>query len=371
MDVSERIAAEEALRCSEEEFRTLANAIPQLCWMARPDGHIFWYNQRWYDYTGTNPEQMKGWGWQTVHDPDTLPAVIQRWTNALTTGEPFDMVFPLRDADGLFRPFLTRVMPVRDAAGRITRWFGTNTDISEQKRVESELRRANYDLEQFAFSASHDLKEPLRNVSIYSQLVKRKYGPQLDEEAQKFLEYMVEGAQRMDQLLADLLAYTQVTIPDRDIAELAVNGEHVLQQVLTSLQHVIEENGGAVTYDPMPVVAVMPFHLQQLFENMILNALKYRKENEAPQVHVSAAKHNGYSQFSVRDNGIGIAPEYHDRIFGVFKRLHGRHGKYPGTGIGLAICQRIVDRYGGRLWVDSALGQGSTFHFTLPVASPE
>ena len=369
MDVSERVSAEQALRDSEEEFRTLANAIPQLCWMARPDGHIFWYNQRWYDYTGTSFEQMTGWGWKSVHDPETLPAVVERWNAALTTGEPFDMVFPLRGADGVFRPFLTRVMPVRDAAGRITRWFGTNTDISEQKQVEAELRRANHDLEQFAFSASHDLKEPLRNVAIYSQLVSRKYGAQLDGQAQRFLSYIVEGAQRMDRLLADLLAYTQVAIPDRGAPALPVNAGHVLEQVLRSLQQIIKEHGGVVTYDRMPVVAVAEPQLRQLFENLLLNALKYRKESEPPRVHVTAAKDGGCWRFSVQDNGIGIAPEYHERIFGVFKRLHGRHGKYPGTGIGLAICHRIVERYGGRLWVESAVGQGSTFHFTLQVAS--
>jgi PAS domain S-box-containing protein len=133
--------SEQKLRQTEERFETLANAIPQLCWMANPDGRIFWYNQRWYAYTGTTPEQMEGWGWQSVPDPDALPNVMERWKSSIATGEPFDMVFPLRGADGVFRPFLTRVMPVKDGDGKIVRWFGTNTDISEQKRVEAELRK--------------------------------------------------------------------------------------------------------------------------------------------------------------------------------------------------------------------------------------
>ena len=162
---------------AKKQFRTLANAIPQLCWMARPDGNIFWYNQRWYDYTGTRPDEMEGWGWKKVHDPDVLPVVMERWTAALASGEPLDMVFPLRGGDGIFRPFLTRVVPIRDLTGKVTRWFGTNTDISDQKRTEAELRRANSDLEQFAFSASHDLQEPLRNIAIFSQILSRQYGP--------------------------------------------------------------------------------------------------------------------------------------------------------------------------------------------------
>ena len=133
---------QQELRQSEAQFATLANAIPQLCWMANADGWIFWYNQRWYDYTGTTPEQMEGWGWQSVHDPEALPNVMARWQGSIATGEPFDMVFPLRGADGVFRPFLTRVMPLKDADGKIARWFGTNTDISEQKQAEIELRKS-------------------------------------------------------------------------------------------------------------------------------------------------------------------------------------------------------------------------------------
>ena len=140
--MTDRKRAEEALRHSEVQFRTLAEAIPQLCWMANPDGSIFWYNQRWYDYTGTTAEQMEGWGWQTVHDPRTLPAVLARWQTSIATGQPFDMVFPLRGANGIFRPFLTRIVPLKDTRGQISRWFGTNTDITELRDAEQALRKS-------------------------------------------------------------------------------------------------------------------------------------------------------------------------------------------------------------------------------------
>src|SRR5581483_8938127 len=155
-DITERKRAEEALRRSEEEFRGLANAIPQLVWMANPDGWIFWYNQRWYDYTGTTPEQMEGWGWQSVHDPDTLPSVLSRWKDSIDSGEPFEMTFPLRGSDGVFRPFLTRVVPIRDNQGRITRWFGTNTDITAEVHAREQLR-ANEERLQTALVASQRL----------------------------------------------------------------------------------------------------------------------------------------------------------------------------------------------------------------------
>jgi light-regulated signal transduction histidine kinase (bacteriophytochrome) len=239
----------------------------------------------------------------------------------------------------------------------------SNNDITERVRVQEEIRRANEDLEQFAFSASHDLQEPLRSVKIYSELLTNSYGSGLDSQALEFLGYLRSGASRMETLVRDLLAYTQVIKFDKP-TEIAEAGE-ALEASLANLSSMVSETGAQITADPLPAVRVHATHLQQLFQNLIGNALKYRNSSRPPVVHITAEHQNGRCQFAVSDNGIGIDPAYKETIFGLFKRLH-TSDEYSGTGIGLAICQRIVDRYHGRIWVESEPGTGSTFRFTLP-----
>ena len=245
--------------------------------------------------------------------------------------------------------------------------FAAYLDITARKHAEEDLRRANQDLEQFAYSASHDLQEPLRNVAIFGQLLKKRYGGQLDAEANEFVGYIVEGAQRVSLLASDLLAYTEAAGLEREPVT-PVDAGRVLEQVLRNLQSAVQESQGTITVDPLPLVAVKETHLQQLLQNLIGNALKYRKDDEPPHVHVSAVRQDLHWRFAVQDNGIGIAPEYQTQVFGIFKRLHVKGGKYAGTGIGLAICERIVDRYRGRIWMESALGKGTTVYVTIPAA---
>lgn len=355
-------AAEELSR-REAQFRNLAEALPALCWMAYGDGHIFWYNSRWYEYTGTTPDQMEGWGWQSVHDPETLPEVMEHWTASLSTGENFEMVFPLRRADGAFRPFLTRIVPIRDEAGRIVRWFGTNTDIAGQKQIESELRHANADLEQFAYSASHDLQEPLRTVKVFSQLLAARAGEKLDVQSLEYLDNVISGAARMEALIRDLLLYAR-TAQFETVRE-PTDANAVIEAALTNLKGAIAETGAVVDFEPSPGLPVHPTPLELLFQNLIGNAIKYRRPDVTPAVHIASTRLNAQWLFSVSDNGIGIESEYKERIFGLFKRLH-TSDSYSGTGIGLALCRRIVERHGGRIWVESEPGKGSTFYFTLP-----
>ncbi len=361
-DVTETKRAEAALRESENRFRAMADNIPQLAWMADANGWLFWYNSRWYDYTGTTPEQMEGWGWQSVHDPEMLPQVLERWKASIATGESFDMVFPLRGADGVFRPFLTRVMPVRDEHGKVYRWFGTNTDISEQRTTEEALRRSNQDLEQFAYVASHDLQEPLRMVSIYSEMLARKHRGQFDRESDQFIEWVMEGTARVHALLRGLLEYSRLGSSDFEHLP-AVDSATALKSALGSLDAALQESGAAITHDALPPVRIPEVHLIQLFLNLIGNALRYRGA-DPPRIHISATADGPLQRFAVRDNGIGIEPQYSEYIFKMFKRLNAR--SYPGTGIGLSICKRIVERRGGRIWVESKPGQGATFYFTLP-----
>lgn len=238
---------------------------------------------------------------------------------------------------------------------------GARTSLERQAQ---ELARANADLQQFAYSASHDLQEPIRTVSLYSQLLKRRYGEKLDQSGQEYMGYLLWGAGHMQQLITDLLAYSQVTAVDNnDDSNLRADVGVVLDHVLCALASEIRRHGCTVTADPLPRVRAREIHVQQLLQNLIGNAVKYRGDRR-PQIHVSAEAREADWLLSVRDNGIGIDPRYTQTIFGMFKRLHGQ--EYPGTGIGLAICQRIVERYGGRIWVESRLGEGSTFWFTLP-----
>jgi signal transduction histidine kinase len=249
-------------------------------------------------------------------------------------------------------------------AGIESRETSLRTALREQRQKEEELRRANDDLQQFAYSASHDLQEPIRNVAVYSEIIARRYGNLLDADGQQFLGFLTEGGRRLSMLINDLLAYTRAGSTAADTDPATADSSVVLQHTLSSLAEAIRESGATVTHDRLPQVPMSEAHLQQMFQNLIGNALNYRKD-DPPQIHVSAVRADAAWCFSVRDNGIGIEPQYKEKIFGVFKRLH-RDQKYSGTGIGLAICQRVAKRYGGRIWVESTPGEGSTFRFTIP-----
>jgi PAS domain S-box-containing protein len=364
-DITERKRAEAALLASEARFRQLADSMPQIVWCARPDGYIDYYNERWYEFTGFSRDAFGDKSWEPILHPDDLQNCRETWYGSIRSGNPYHIECRFWDRrEQSWRWFMGRALPARDAGGNIVKWFGSCTDIDVQKRVEDELRRANQDLEQFAFSASHDLQEPLRSIKIHSELLEKTCGEGLDGQALNFLKYVRDGATRMEMLVRDLLAYTQVTKFEKP-QELA-DAEEALNATLANLAGAVSETGARITADPLPSLRVHGAHLQQLFQNLIGNALKYRSPNEPPVVHVTAKRQSDYWVFSVSDNGMGIDSEYKEKIFGLFKRLH-TSDEYSGTGIGLAICHRIVDRYHGRIWVESEPGRGSTFRFTLPV----
>jgi signal transduction histidine kinase/PAS domain-containing protein len=338
---------------AEQEIRTLAkfpaeNPHPVL--RLNQDGVVLFAN-------GASASVLKEWRC-AVGDrapgpwPDTVREALARSTRRsvdLQCGERF---------------YTFHIAPIPEA-GYVNLYA---SDITERQRAEDELRRtlaklerSNQELERFAYVASHDLQEPLRMVASYTQLLAQRYGDRLDQDAHEFIGFAVDGATRMRRLINDLLEYSRVTTHGDNLAP--VDAQAVLKEALTNLRAAIQDTGGVVTAEPLPWVLADATQLAQVFQNLIGNALKFRGE-APPRVHITVTPREGAWLFAVADNGIGIDPQYFDRIFIIFQRLHPSQ-RYPGTGIGLALCQRIVERHGGRLWVESAPGHGSTFYFTL------
>jgi two-component system, sensor histidine kinase and response regulator len=262
--------------------------------------------------------------------------------------------------DYLTKPFFAEELMVRAK------------NLLERARFEKELRRANealtdsnQELERFAFAASHDLQEPLRTVISYLQLLSTRYGGKLDGDADQFITFTVQAAKRMQSLIRDLLTYARVTKSGGDFQ--TTDCGFVLKQVLDSLENSLVEKKATVTHDPMPAIRADPGQIGQLFQNFISNALKFQEPDAAPRIHIGVRRTDTEWEFTVRDNGIGIAREFFPKLFSMFERFHPQ-SRYAGTGMGLAICKRIVDRHQGRIWLESTPGEGSTFHFTIPLA---
>jgi len=269
---------------------------------------------------------------------------------------------------------------LRDEKGEVIGTFGISRDITARKKAEEELAhktvelvRSNKELQEFAYIASHDLQEPLRMIASYTQLLARRYEGRLDAEADEFIQYAVQGAIRLQGLINDLLAYSRVGTQGKPFSP--TDCSEVLRRVLANLKIAIEESGAIVRHSKLPIVMGDATQLTQLFQNLISNAIKFR-DKRPPEIVIEAERVTETRispddpsrpawRFSVSDNGIGIEPQYFNRIFIIFQRLHGRE-EYPGSGIGLAICKKIVERHGGCIWVESELAKGATFHFTIP-----
>ncbi len=257
--------------------------------------------------------------------------------------------------------------PVRPETLRVAVRAALRTRMRQyQLRTRQEsLQHAISELEQFAYSASHDLKEPLRNISIFTELLERDYSHCLDELGKEYFSFVRSGAKRMEVLVDDLLAYTRLSDEGDQREESLTDSAKCVEMAIANLTPGIMESGATIEFSDLPLVPMRSTHCYQLFQNLIANALKYRREEEKPRIRIRAEPDSSFGwRFAVQDNGIGIRPEYKERIFGLFKRLH-NPSQYSGSGIGLAICQRIVQRYGGKIWVESEPGKGSTFYFTI------
>ncbi len=496
-------AAPDLKNSADPDYRVLAETIPQMVFSASPSGSVEFVNLRTTAYTGLSAESLRGSGWRQVVHPDDLEGYTDSYQSRVKSGEIFEGECRIADAAGNYRWFLSRFIPVRDAAGAIRKWIGTCTDIDDQKNAadqaqnqqkwlqaildmipvgvifvelgtaritfanhfvhtmaggefpfaqnsseyeelyartdeagnlmpasaypavrvangerldgvqinwnspkgrremlyhshilpamfgqpstgilvaqdvwplmqaerelqkkQAELIRSNEDLQQFAYAASHDLQEPLRMISGYIQLLSRRYAGKLDSEADEYMQFAVDGANRMGQLIRDLLAFSRLGNPETRRMEL-VDMSSAVQWALLNLQASVNECGAVVTHDPLPSVTGDQSRLALVMQNLIGNAVKYRSA-EPPRIHLSVAREGEHWVFCVADNGVGFEMMYAERIFGVFKRLHGKD--FPGTGIGLSIAKKVVEIHKGRIWADSEPGKGSRFYFTLPVA---
>jgi len=367
-DITERKRAEEALRQSEEKYRTLVETAQEGIGIVGPDENIVFCNRAYGRLLGYEPEELIGRNLQQLTAPEEF-AKYREQTQKRKRGEASQYETVLYTKAGEVKYCSLSASPLCNDAGTFIGTLGLVTDITERKRAEEalarrteELARSNTELEQFAYIASHDLQEPLRMVASYVQLLARRYQGKLDSDADEFIAFAVDGATRMQALIDDLLDYSRVGTRAKEFEP--TDCEVVLDGTLSDLERAVEETGAVVTHDPLPRVMADEVQLGRVFQNLIGNAIKFRGD-EPPCIHVSAEEQKNEWRFAVRDNGIGIEPRHHDRIFAVFSRLHGRSA-YPGTGMGLAICKRIVERHGGRIWVESELGKGSTFYFTMP-----
>lgn len=299
---------------------------------------------------------------EAIH-PEDRESVLAGMARAIESADSFEAVHRCLWPDGSLHWINMRGRAFETKAGRTPLVAGVTIDITEAKRTEQELRTANLDLEQFAYSASHDLKEPLRNIKIFAELICSRYESVLDRQGVEFLGFVRNGAARMEMLIRDLLAYTQAARVER--VKEPVDAGEVLNTTLENLAQLIQQSSAVIRAEVMPMIPVHSTHLQQVFQNLIGNAIKYRRKDITPAIQIGARRLHEKWLFTIADNGIGIPPHYKERIFGLFKRLH-TNDEYEGTGIGLALCQRIVEGYGGRIWVESQPGEGSKFHFTLP-----
>ncbi|MEX1255024.1 MAG: ATP-binding protein [Dehalococcoidia bacterium] len=367
----ERAEAGQALRKSEERFRSLVEQLADGLVAVDREGSITMMNAAAQGMFGYDSDEVLGQPIELLLPEQAGQAHVAHRNGYMGERTPRPMGTGLdlrgRRKDGSEFPVAISLTPLETGDGPLV--AATVTDMTQRKEAEDQLQRAmdeltrsNMELEQFAYVASHDLQEPLRMVSNYTQLLARRYGDQLDEAAHEFIAYAADGATRMQQLIDDLLAFSRVGTRGKEFAP--TDCEAVLERTLDNLRPSIEGAGATVTHDALPTIPADGVQVGQVFQNLITNAIKFRGV-EPPRVHISAKQQAQEWLFAVTDNGIGIDPEYAERVFVIFQRLHGRE-EYPGTGIGLSVCKKVVERHGGRIWVEPAPDGGATFAFTVP-----
>lgn len=390
----ERNKVEKRLIESEKRLEDIIHGSPVLTFVIDKDHKVLYWNKAIEEYSGFSAEEIVGTKdhWKAFYGEERplladlmlekdIEGISKWFPEKCSKSQIVDGAYDIEDffpKMGIIhtmgkkgRWLHATASAIKDSEGKIIGVMEILEDITERKKAEKklkeiieELERSNDELQQFAYITSHDLQEPLRTITSFTQLLERRYSGKLDKDADEFIEYIVDASVRMKQMIIDLLEYSRVGTQGHEFK--LVDVDDVLHETENNLKSLIDENNVILTHDALPTVIADKLQLVQLFQNLISNAIKFKKENEPPKIHISAKKEGNDYVFSVSDNGIGMESKYTDKIFEVFKRLH-TIDKYKGTGIGLAVVKRIVERHNGHIWVESELGTGSTFYFTIPI----
>lgn len=360
----------ESLSDTSYELVSLKFALDEAAIVAITDikGTITYINKKFCEISKYSPEELIGQNHRIINSGFHPKEFFRDMYRTIANGRVWKGQIKNRAKDGSFYWVDTTIVPLTNREGKLSKYLAIRFDITAQKRIEEELVKAlldveqsNSELEQFAYIASHDLQEPLRMIGSYSQLLTRRYEGKLDAKADQYINYITEGVQRMQTLIKDLLHYSRTATSKEDMQPVDLN--IVMTEVLTDLKVAIETSHADIKVSPLPSLKANHTQVRQLFQNLIGNAIKFRGD-ESPVIEVSVQEESEVWQFSIKDNGIGIDPEFSEKIFMLFQRLNDRE-KYPGTGIGLAVCKKIVERHGGKIWIESEAGKGTTFFFTM------
>jgi len=355
--------------------------LPQLVWTCQPDGPCDYLNRQWVKFTGVPEAQQHGFGWLEQLHPDDRAPTVAAWEAAVASGSDFRVEFRIRRHDGEYRWFDTQAVQLRDAGGHTVKWFGSNTDMTERKQAEEEIRQfnaeleqrvrertaqlqaANQELEAFSYSVSHDLRAPLRHVQGYVDMLGREAEGRLSDQGRRYMKTITDASREMGVLIDDLLAFARMG--RSEMIETKVNLDALVRETLRDLEPATHERNIVWKIPPLPAVQADPAMLKLALANLLGNAVKFTRPRDPAQIEIGCAGMEGERVIVfVRDNGVGFDPQYAHKLFGVFQRLH-RADEFEGTGIGLASVRRIIARHGGRTWAEGRLNEGATFFFTL------